>query len=127
MKIHHIGYVVKDINQYLQNLHFTKIIAKTYDQIQQAELILLDCGNVYIELIQPTNSKSFTYAFLQKNGNACHHICYEINDKNQAEQIIIDKKMIKVLDWVYAPLLQTEVVFAYNRNKEVVEFAICQN
>jgi len=33
--------------------------------------------------------------------------------------------MIKVLDWVYAPLLQADVVFAYNKNKEVVEF-VCQ-
>jgi len=34
--------------------------------------------------------------------------------------------MIKVLEPMYAVLLDAYVVFAYNRNKEMTEFVICQ-
>ena len=123
MKVHHIGYVVKNIEKYKKNLIIDEVVNEVYDDIQKAKLVLLKSENVFIELIEPQSKEAFTYNFLQKGGGY-HHLCYETT-KDKAEQLIQDKKMIKVLDWVYAPLLNSEVVFAYNRNKEVVEF-VCQ-
>ena len=123
MRIHHIGYVVKNIEKYRKNLLIDKIIKEVYDDTQKAKLVLIEAGNTLIELIEPQNEESFTYNFLKKGGGY-HHLCYETTKEN-AENFIKTKKMIKVLDWVYAPLLDSEVVFAYNRNKEIVEF-VCQ-
>ena len=120
MKIHHIGYVVKNIEKYKKNLVIDKIVKEVYDEIQQAKLSLIKSENIFIELIEPQNENSFTYNFLQKGGGY-HHLCYETT-KEEAEYLIKEKKMIKVLDWVYAPLLDGNVCFAYNRNKEIVEF-----
>jgi len=120
MKIHHIGYVVKNIEKYKKNLVIDKIVKEVYDEIQQAKLSLIKSENIFIELIEPQNENSFTYNFLQKSGGY-HHLCYETT-KKEAEYLIKEKKMIKVLDWVYAPLLDGNVCFAYNRNKEIVEF-----
>ncbi len=122
--IHHVGYVVKDIDQYASNLVKSVIIKRLYDKTQKAELALIQTDNIFIELIQPVDISSFTYNFLQKGGGY-HHLCYEVDSKNKAEEIIIKKRMIKTLDWVYAPLFEAEVVFAYNKNKEIVEF-VCQ-
>ena len=61
----------------------------------------------------------------QQNGGGYHQLCYKVLNKSKVEEIIRKKRMIKVLDWVYAPLLQADVVFAYNKNKEIVEF-VCQ-
>ena len=124
LSIHHIGYVVKDINQYASNLVKSVIVKRLYDKTQEAELALIQIDNLFIELIQPVKESSFTYNFLQKGGGY-HHLCYKVDSKNKAEEIISEKKMIKILDWVYAPLLKAEVVFAYSKNKEVVEF-VCQ-
>jgi len=123
VRVHHIGYVVKNIEKYKKNLVIDEVIKEIYDDIQKAKLVLLKADNIFIELIEPQSEESFTYNFLQKGGGY-HHLCYETT-KVKAEEYIKDKKMIKVLDWVYAPLLDSEVVFAYNRNKEVVEF-VCQ-
>jgi len=123
VKIHHIGYVVKNIEKYKKNLIIDEVVKEVYDDTQRAKLVLLKTDNVFIELIEPQNEKSFTYNFLRKGGGY-HHLCYEVS-KDTAESFIKDKKMIKVLDWVYAPLLDSEVMFAYNRNKEIVEF-VCQ-
>jgi methylmalonyl-CoA/ethylmalonyl-CoA epimerase len=122
--IHHIGYVVKDIDQYASNLINGIIVKRLYDDIQEADLALIQFDNVLIELIQPMKESSFTYGFLQKGGGY-HHLCYQVGSKDEAEEIIKEKKMIKVFGWVFAPLLQAMVVFAYSKNKEVVEF-VCQ-
>ena len=124
MGVHHIGYVVKDIDQYAANLVEGVIIKRLYDDVQEADLALIQADNVLIELIQPMKESSFTYGFLQKGGGY-HHLCYQVDSKGKAEKIIKEKKMVKVLGWVFAPLLQAMVVFAYSKNKEVVEF-VCQ-
>ena len=123
MKVHHIGYVVKNIEKYKKNLIIDEVLREVYDEIQKAKLVLLKSENIFIELIEPQSKESFTYNFLQKGGGY-HHLCYETTKEN-AENLIKTKKMIKVLNWVYAPLLESEVMFAYNKNKEVVEF-VCQ-
>ena len=124
MGVHHIGYVVKDIDQYATNLAEGVIVRRLYDDVQEADLALIQADNILIELIHPMKKSSFTYSFFQKGGGY-HHLCYQVDSKGKAEEIIRKKRMIKVLDWVYAPLLQADVVFAYNKNKEVVEF-LCQ-
>ena len=123
MKVHHIGYVVKNIEKYKKNLIIDEVVKEVYDDIQKAKLVLIKTDNIFIELIEPQSEDSFTYNFLIKGGGY-HHLCYETT-KTEAEKLIKAKKMIKVMDWVYAPLLDSEVAFAYNRNKEVVEF-VCQ-
>ena len=122
MKIHHIGYVVKDLDKFKKNLPIYDIVNEVYDEFQKARMVLLKADNIYIELIQPKEG-AFTYNFLKNEGY--HHLCYEVDSKEIADNIIKTKKMIKVLDWVYAPLLDMDVMFAYNKNKEIVEFA-CQ-
>jgi len=120
MRIHHIGYVVKNIEKYKKNLVIDKILKEVYDDTQNAKLALIKSENIFIELIEPQNQNALTYNFLQKGGGY-HHLCYETT-KEEAEYLIKEKKMIKVLDWVYAPLLDSDVCFTYNRNKEVLEF-----
>ena len=120
MRIHHIGYVVKSIEKYKKSLIDTEVVKALYDETQKANLALLKADNIFIELIEPQSKDSFTYNFLQKGGGY-HHLCYETS-RQEAEDLIAKKRMIKVLDWVYATLLDAQVCFAYNRNKEVVEF-----
>ena len=120
MKIHHIGYIVKNIEEYKKNLIIDKIEKEIYDETQKANLALIKAQNIFIELIEPNSKESFTYNFLQKGGGY-HHLCYETS-KEKAEELIRSKRMIKVLGWVYAPLLEGEVCFVYNRNREIVEF-----
>ncbi len=120
MKIHHIGYVVRSIEKYKKNLIINKIVKEIYDETQKANLVLIEAQNIFIELIEPINERSFTYNFLQKGGGY-HHLCFE-SSREEAEEFIKSKKMIKVLDWVNAPLLDGDVCFAYNRNREILEF-----
>jgi len=121
MRIDHIGFVVKDIDRYLSNMPIKDIKKRIYDENQRANLVLLDAQGATIELIEPQDSDSLTWNFLQKGGG-WHHICYEVSSEDEALDIIKSYKMLKVTDSMDAPLLDGRVVFARDRNRDIVEF-----
>ena len=126
MKLHHIGYVVKDIEQYEKNLLFEKKVIKLFDPVQNSKMALYSNFNEsYIELIQPLNEQSFTYNFLQKNGSGYHHLCYEIKSREELMKVAADQKLISIKGPIPAILFgNREVWFYFSRNKQIVEFVI---
>ena len=126
MKLHHIGYVVKDIAQYEKNLIFEKKIRELFDPVQNSNMALyLNFTDSLIELIQPLNEESFTYNFLQKNGSSYHHLCYEIGSESELKDLVNSQKLIKVKGPVPAILFDGRMVwFFYSRNKQIVEFVL---
>ena len=126
MKLHHIGYVVKDIAQYEKNLIFEKKIKELFDPVQNSNMALyLNFTDSLIELIQPLNEESFTYNFLQKNGSSYHHLCYEISSESELKKLVDSQKLIKVKGPIPAILFDGRMVwFFYSRNKQIVEFVL---
>lgn len=129
MKLHHTGFVVKDIDKYAKNLPLGECVAQIVDPIQGAKLALYkNHSDVLIELIEPLNELAFTWNALSKNGSHFHHFCYAVNSFSVAEKYASDFKMIKVLGPLPAVLFGgLEVVFYYSRNQQVVEFLIDRN
>lgn len=125
MKVHHIGYVVKSIEASAAALPGLRLVDRVVDPVQNAELALYALDNIHIEFICPADDQAFTWRFLEKTGGGYHHLCYEVPDLDTVNGIIRDKRMLKVLGPVPAVLFGgRQVVFAYSRNKEVVEFLI---
>jgi methylmalonyl-CoA/ethylmalonyl-CoA epimerase len=126
MRLHHIGYVVKNILAYEQNLLFEKKEKEIFDPVQNSHMALYtNFSDSYIELIQPVDEKSFTYNFLQKAGNGFHHLCYEISSKEELKNIAAKQKLILVKGPLPAILFDNrEVWFYYSRNKQIVEIVI---
>jgi methylmalonyl-CoA/ethylmalonyl-CoA epimerase len=86
MEIHHIGMVVKDINE-----HYTKYFGKALkcgelSQIYKDEKIGVNVAfvnlnnKIYLEFVEPLNDKSPVHNFLQKRGQSLHHLCFEVDD-----------------------------------------------
>jgi catechol 2,3-dioxygenase-like lactoylglutathione lyase family enzyme len=126
MKLHHIGYIVKSINEYEKNLLFETKINDIIDPVQNARLALYsNFGASFIELIEPLNADAFTYAFLEKNGNAYHHLCYEVANEAEMKAITAQQKYLLFKGPLNAVLFEGKVVyFYYTRNKTIVEFLI---
>ena len=126
MKLHHIGYVVKDIAQYEKNLIFEKKIKELFDPVQNSKMALYqNFTDSFIELIQPLNEESFTYNFLQKNGSSYHHLCYEMGSETELMEIASAQKLIMVNGPIPAILFDGRIVwFYYSRNKQIVEFVL---
>ena len=126
MKLHHIGYVVKDIEQYEKGLLFEKKVKELFDPVQNSKMALYSNFNdSFIELIQPVNEQSFTYNYLQKNGSSYHHLCYELASVNDLLAVAKEQKFILIKGPLPAILFDNrEVWFYFTRNKQIVEFVI---
>ncbi len=126
MKLHHIGYIVKDIEQFEKSLLFEKKIKQLFDPVQNSQMALYsNFSDSYIELIQPLNEESFTYNFLQKQGNSYHHLCYEVADRDELMRVVADQKLIAIKGPLPAILFDNrEVWFYFSRNRQIVEFVI---
>jgi hypothetical protein len=130
VKFHHIGIVVSDLKKFESKLVFNKKIKEVFDPVQQAKLaIYSNYGDSFIELIQPENSKSFTWNYMMKNKDfGFHHLCYEIQDLNYLKIVEQEFKLIPILDPVPALLFENQLVaFYYSRNKTIMEFLILNN
>jgi len=130
MKIIHVGIVVKKINEYLSNNVITDCTEITYDPIQNADICFLKYQNspIGIELIEPKTKNSTVYNFLNKQGGGLHHLCYEARSINQVTKMINEKNMLLVYGPVEAVALNNhQVVFAYTRSRELIEFEIVDN
>ena len=83
MKLHHIGIVVKNIQDSLgeltQFLSFESTTVPALISSQKVNVCFLKTNNVYIELIEPAEENSPISEFIAKGGGF-HHICFEIND-----------------------------------------------
>ena len=93
LKLHHIGIVVKNINESLGEianfLSFESTNLPTLIGSQKVNICFLKTNNVYIELIEPAEKNSPITDFA-KNGGGFHHLCFEVDNIHQEIE-----KMIK--------------------------------
>ena len=92
MKLHHIGIVVKNIQESLgdltQFLSFDSINVPSLIGSQKVNVCFLKTNSVYIELIEPAEENSPVSDFV-KDGGGFHHLCFEVDDiHNEIEKMI---------------------------------------
>ena len=127
MEINHIGYVVADIDKSVQ--YFTQAYGfqlekkPIFDKQQRVWLAMLKSSNHYkIELIQPFDSESPSFDFLQKGGGL-HHICYRVKDIKATVAKLKKQGHLPFTPITPAPLLNhSPVVFLYAKfNQQIIE------
>jgi hypothetical protein len=124
-QIHHIGYVVKDIETYAASFPLAVLENTIFDPLQNAKLAVYSVGaSARLEFIQPSDPNSFTWRFLQRSGAGLHHICYEGLRLDDVNKVIRECKMLKLRGPMPAVLFGRDVVFAMTRQKAIVEFLL---
>lgn len=124
-RIHHVGYVVSDIDTYAASFPMATLENAVFDPLQNAKIAIYAVGGgARLEFIQPSGPDSFTWAFLQRSGAGLHHVCYEVVDLTRLDQIIRDHKMLKLRGPMPAVLFGRDVVFAMTRQRAIVEFLL---
>lgn len=87
MKIHHIGYLVKNLKE--SEKQFLELggkieSTKKFDPIRNANIEFLLNDGCRIELIEPVDETSELYPLLKKYRNQAYHICYITNNINKS-------------------------------------------
>ncbi len=85
MKIHHIGYLTKNIDASIpafEELGYVQCEEIKNDEIQLCKICLLShrTNNDCIELVEPYDGNVQMNKMLSKRGNSAYHICYEVPD-----------------------------------------------
>jgi len=85
-QINHIGIVVQDLEA--AKRQFGKGLGLEFLREESAEdfhcrIAFYQCGEVMIELVMPTGPGP-SNKFLETYGEGIHHICYEVEDINEA-------------------------------------------
>jgi methylmalonyl-CoA/ethylmalonyl-CoA epimerase len=124
MRLHHIGYVVRDIEAFAAGFPGLAFERDVEDPLQKARLALYRAAPAWIELIQPHGPEAFTWAHLERAGEGLHHICYEGADETAVEEILRERRMLKIRGPMHAPLFDRPVLFAMTRTKAIVEFLL---
>ena len=83
MKLHHVGIVVKSIQESLGELK-NYLNVETTSAImpvgsKQVNICFLKVGEPFLELIEPISPNSPISEFA-RSGGGIHHLCFEVND-----------------------------------------------
>jgi methylmalonyl-CoA/ethylmalonyl-CoA epimerase len=114
-KIHHVGVVVRDLEQAygfwrdVLGLPVHKVQTVVDQDVTAA---LLTIGESEIELLQPLSDKSGIGKFLAKRGEGIHHLCFETDDVD-AELAGAKAKGIRVIDEKPRPGLAGMICFLH--------------
>ena len=127
MKLHHIGKVVKDLEEakkyYKETFGLDSIGEVVIDPIQKVEVLLIDTGHdeLTIELICPIGEDSPIYKFLKKNGEGLHHLSYQVEDIQESIKELREKGALILGDVVPSKRHENPSVWLYTRTRELVE------
>ena len=101
LKLHHIGIVVKNIQEsageLTKFLDFESIEVPTLVGSQKVNICFLKTNNVFLELIEPAQENSPISDFVEKGGGF-HHLCFEVDDihlelekmKKNGARVVVD-------------------------------------
>ena len=82
-KVHHVGIVVRDMDQAMRfyrdtlglRVHKLETIAE-----QGVKAALLTLGDSEIELLEPIVANNGVARYLERKGEGLHHVCFEVDD-----------------------------------------------
>ena len=125
MEIHHIGYLVKNINKSIDTftlLGFEKISDITHDTIRKVDICFIKNGDYEIELVSPYDETSVVANLISRYKNAPYHICYKSNDIEKDTAVLLAKGFVMMQEKEVAPAINGKnVVFLFNSKIGIIE------
>jgi len=82
-KVHHIAYLVRDLDravEFYTEVFKVKVYKRQFFEPRGIEVALFYVGDVLFELIQPVKEGTRAYDYLQEHGEGFFHIAFEVED-----------------------------------------------
>lgn len=125
MKIHHIGYTVKKIEDSInefKKLGYRTIGNKVTDNLRKVIIQFIKNGDYLIELVAPLNKESPVTNLLKKQGNSPYHICYTTNNLEKKISDLGNSGFVVISDLLKAPAINNKkVIFLYKKEIGLLE------
>ena len=133
MTLHHIGYLVKDIEKSanaFRAIGFTDRMYNDgnfvcYDPTRMCDICFMDHTEdkaVCIELISPKSKESPIYGLMERYKNSPYHMCFESEDMEKDMQELREKGWSVFTQPAIAPAIDgRNVVFLIHRSAGIIE------
>lgn len=125
MKVHHVGYLVKNIDKSISNLAslgFNEERKSAFDELRDVKIAFMCKDGYRIELVQPYSRESPMYPLLNRFRNSPYHICYEVSDLYSSITQFEQKGYSIIEDIKAAPCLENRrVVFMIAKDFGITE------
>ena len=125
MKIHHIGYLVKRLARSevaFSRMGYTIEREVKYDHVRDVNISFMRNGDYRVELIEPASKTSPLYPLLKNYKNAPYHICYIVDDLEEAKKALESDGLMVIQDTQTAPALDgRDVVFMVSADVGIIE------
>ncbi len=126
MKIHHIGYAVKNIEKSIEvfkRLEYD-IGEITRDDLRKVNICFVEKDGYVVELISPIdkNEESVVDGVLKKSGNGPYHICYIVSNMEDGIRELKEKKFKPIIMPQEACAIDgKKVCFLFNKDIGLIE------
>lgn len=100
-RIEHLGIAVQSIEEalpYFENVLGLKCYAVEVVEDQKVKTAFLKCGEVKLELLEPTSPKSTIQKWLDKGNHGVHHVAFAVEDGVANALAECDSKGVRLID-----------------------------
>ncbi len=115
ISLHHTGVVVRSVDGALRIYRDILGLTLLKDEVvedQGVRAALLDLGNSFLELLEPTVPDTGIARYLEKRGEGLHHVCLEVPDIRAALSDL-KSRGVQLIDETPRPGLTGEIAFVH--------------
>lgn len=123
--LHHVGFVVRDIERGIQRFvdeGATVLIGATDDPIQKVSCALLRLADgIDVEVVAPLDPDDSPVTARLRRGGGLDHVCLAVDDVEAALAAEVEHDAVIVCPPVYAVIFDRTIAFAHRRSGILVE------
>ena len=100
-RIEHLGIAVQSIEEalpYFENVLGLKCYAVEVVEDQKVKTAFLKCGEVKLQLLEPTSPESTIQKWLDKGNHGVHHVAFAVEDGVANALAECDSKGVRLID-----------------------------
>ena len=128
--IEHLGIAVQSIEEalpYFKEVLGLECYAVEVVEDQKVKTAFLKCGEVKLELLEPTSEESAVAKFLDKGGRGVHHVAFAIEDGVANALAECDEKGIRLIDKAPRPgAEQMMIAFLHPKSTAGILTELCE-
>jgi methylmalonyl-CoA epimerase len=127
-KVHHVGVVVRDIDQAMRFYRDTLGLRVHKDETiadQGVRATLLRVGDSEIELLQPVVPETGIARYLDSRGEGLHHVCFQVDDVERDLAALKDRD-VELIDQRPRDGIAGRICFLHPRAMEGTLVELCQ-
>jgi methylmalonyl-CoA epimerase len=127
-KVHHVGIVVREMEQAMRFYRDTlglRVHKLETIQEQGVKAALLTLGDSEIELLEPIVPDTGVARYLESRGEGLHHVCFEVDDVER-DLATLKEREIELIDQSTRIGLAGRICFLHPRAMDGTLVELCQ-